>query len=132
MSEPHASRALSASPITLHPHPPRGAGVLCRALLGNLLDAGVALEQCLGRVGCPLLPAQRAEARHLLETIQESMRDLPAQDRAAIAGIDWQAWAAVACPAGCASRQWRQHLAEQLDELLPATLSAVRSRLQAG
>ncbi|WP_374488006.1 hypothetical protein [Zoogloea sp.] len=129
MSEP---RPRPASPITLHPHPPQGPGVLCRALLGNLLDAGVALEQCLGRVGCPLLPAQRAEARHLLETIQESMRDLPAQDRAAIAEIDWLAWAAVACPAGCASRQWREHLAAQLGDLLPATLSAVRNRLQGG
>lgn len=117
-----------------------GAAVLCGALLGNLLDEGAILLGDLGEARAGVQhPGGEAERRLVLgssgrlaqilerlEAMRDSARAMPAEQRAAMPRIDWQAWESLPLRSGGPGWVWHDQLWRVVTELVPATVEAAR------
>lgn len=113
-----------------------GAAVLCGALLGNLLDEGAILlddlasgELAGGEDGRRLVLASSGRFEQIIERLsamRDSARAMPAEQRAAMPRIDWQAWESLPLHSAVPRREWRDQLWQVVTELVPATVEAVR------
>ncbi|MDD2989544.1 MAG: hypothetical protein PHI64_11360 [Zoogloea sp.] len=110
--------------------PALGAAVLCGALLGNLLDDGASLLGELSGGSPQSIFASRGSLERVLERLA-AMRDsalaMPAEQRRAMPGIDWQAWESLPLQAASGpTREWRERLWRLVIELVPATVEEAR------
>lgn len=110
--------------------PTLGAAVLCGALLGNLLDDGASLLGDLSDSDPRALFASRGNLERVLErlaSMRENALAMPADQRSAMPGIDWQAWENLPLQAASGpTREWRERLWQLVVELVPATVEEAR------
>lgn len=110
--------------------PTLGAAVLCGALLGNLLDDGASLLGDLSDGDPRALFASRGNLERVLERLaamRENALAMPADQRRAMPGIDWQAWENLPLrSASGPTREWREQLWQLVVELVPATVNEAR------
>lgn len=110
--------------------PALGAAVLCGALLGNLLDDGASLLGDLSGGDAQALFATRGNLERVLERLaamRENALAMPADQRSAMPGIDWQAWENLPLQSASGpTREWRERLWRLVVELVPATVEEAR------
>lgn len=110
--------------------PALGAAVLCGALLGNLLDDGASLLGELSGGDAQALFATRGNLERVLERLaamRENALAMPADQRSAMPGIDWQAWENLPLQSASGpTREWRERLWRLVVELVPATVEEAR------
>lgn len=110
--------------------PTLGAAVLCGALLGNLLDDGASLLGELSGGDAQALFATRGNLERVLERLaamRENALAMPADQRRAMPGIDWQAWENLPLQSASGpTREWRERLWRLVVELVPATVEEAR------
>ena len=104
--------------------------MLCGALLGNLLDDGASLLGDLSDGDPRALFASRGNLERVLERLaamRENALAMPADQRSAMPGIDWQAWENLPLwSASGPTREWREQLWQLVVELVPATVNEAR------
>lgn len=113
-----------------HRHPTVGVAVLCGALLGNLLDDGASLLGDLSGGDQQALFGSRGKLERVLERLaamRENALAMPAEQRRAMPGIDWQAWENLPLQSASGpTREWRERLWRLVVELVPATVEEAR------
>lgn len=129
----------SSSPriVPSAPRPP-AVRVLYGALLGNLHDAGEAIERCAADCGREALLQSPALWESVLERLEEmrcNARELPDEAKADMPRIDWRAWEDLPRTLAGSPRERRDRLSFLIDTLVPDTLVAAedyrRAALQA-
>lgn len=112
------------------PTPPAGFGrrLWIAGLLGNLHDAGFAIDTCVaGQDIESLFTAQltRQQVLQCLRVMIDSVADLPAEVKADLPGIDWPAFARLKPHLAARGRQEQEELWSAMTTLVPVTLRAL-------
>lgn len=121
MSRIHSRRIVPSSKRA------QAAWVLYGALLGNLHDAGEAIERCAADRGRDALFQSQALWESVLERLEEmscNARELPAEAKAGMPRIDWCTWEHLPDTLAGSPRERRDRLTFVIDTLVPDTLVA--------
>jgi len=129
MTTPHQEQSPQPSPRA-SVNTPQGFGysLWVAGLLGNLHDAGFAVDTCVaGQEQDSLFSSQltRQQVLQCLKVMIQSAEDLPPAIKALMPGIDWPAFRLVKPQLMARSAQERDELWTSMTTLVPVTLRAL-------